>query len=153
MALQAVWRLYRQFPAYYAGSNNGTDTDITFVGGGNLGKAASFNGSTSKIVIGNVFNLGTATNLLLSGWVKMNAANLLCELVTKNGYDIFGWRLLKFNSDNKYYFQEESFRNEFLIYRYGLASYSCAKRNHRLDRLFKALYRWCACSGKFKRHL
>jgi hypothetical protein len=35
----------------------------------------------------------------------MNAANLLCELVTKNGYDLFGWRLLKYNTDNKYYFQ------------------------------------------------
>ena len=107
MALQAVWRLIDNSNDFI-GSNNGTDTDINYSDAGHLGKAASFNGSTSKIVIGNVFNLGTATNLTLSVWVKMNAANLYCEIITKNSYDVPGWRLLKYNADNKYYFSAGS---------------------------------------------
>ena len=55
------------------GSNNGTDTSITYsAGNGKIDQGAGFNGSSSKIVIGNVLS-SSPTNFTLSAWVKVTS--------------------------------------------------------------------------------
>ncbi|MFA6571228.1 MAG: LamG-like jellyroll fold domain-containing protein, partial [Bacteroidota bacterium] len=61
--------------------------------------------STSKIIIGDVYNPGSGQSLNLSCWVKLNSSGTFLELVTKNGYDVIGWRFFKYSADNKFYFQ------------------------------------------------
>ena len=54
------------------GSNNGTDTSVSYVAG-KIGNAGSYNGTTSKTVIGNPANLQLSTGTI-SCWIKASAS-------------------------------------------------------------------------------
>ena len=83
-----------------AGSNNGTDTDITYSSGnGKIGQGAGFNGTTSKIVGQSTIIL--PVNATIACWFKVNGvpsnANIVlfgyktagnkAELSIKTGYN------------------------------------------------------------------
>jgi len=58
------------------GSNNGTDTAITYsAGNGKFVQGAGFNGSTSKIVIADAANLKPTGPFTIGAWIKTSTAN------------------------------------------------------------------------------
>src|ERR1051326_1866471 len=64
------------------GSNNGSDTSITYSSGnGNFGQGAGFNGSSSKIVITDNSSLHLLSAFTILGWIKASG--------TLNGNGIF----------------------------------------------------------------
>jgi len=52
------------------GSNNGSDTAISYANAGKIGNCATFNGSSSKAVIADATSLKPTGNFSISGWVK-----------------------------------------------------------------------------------
>ncbi len=81
------------------GSYDGTATNISYVTGVD-GYAASFNGTTSKIVIGNVIKPTSAFSLSL--WTKDGGQSTERHLVNNTKYDTSwkGWRLTRYNDNS-----------------------------------------------------
>jgi len=71
------------------GSNNGTDTNVSYVSG-KVSNAASYNGTTSKTVIGNPANLQLSTGSV-SCWIKTSAAGSSYRAIfsKENAYGLF----------------------------------------------------------------
>jgi len=75
--------------------NNGTDTNITYgLGYGKLGQGASFNGSSSKIVFGDVLDFEYNKAFSISIWFKTSSAGYGALVAkqsntTGNGYAIY----------------------------------------------------------------
>lgn len=63
------------------GSNNGIDTDISYVTG-KLNNCASFNGSSSNISLASTLATGSSA-FSISGWIYINS--------TASRYEIYGW--------------------------------------------------------------
>lgn len=77
----ASWDISTGLVSYYKldsnsndsfGSNNGTDTSVSYVSG-KVSNAASFNGTSSKTIVGNPANL-QLTNVSISTWIKSSGA-------------------------------------------------------------------------------
>lgn len=71
------------------GSNNGTDTSITYISG-KVNNAGSYNGTTSKSIIGNPANLRLSTGTI-SCWVKTSGAgsSYRCVFGKINAYAMY----------------------------------------------------------------
>ena len=80
------------------GAYDGTATNVTYVAG-KSGNAASFNGSTSKVVIGNVIKPTTAMSF--SVWIKDGGQSAEKHVISHTIYDGAwkGWRFTRY-SDN-----------------------------------------------------
>lgn len=95
-ALLSYWR-FEGNSTDSKGSNNGTDTDITYsVANGKYGQGAGFNGTSSKILTGNNpfsnANLATAS---VSFWFNHSATN---PSATEVLFDIEGWVKCQLNT-------------------------------------------------------
>jgi hypothetical protein len=71
------------------GTNNGTNTSVSYVAG-KIGNAGSYNGTTSKTVIGNPANLQLSTGTV-SCWIKTSAAGSSYRAIfsKENAYGLF----------------------------------------------------------------
>jgi hypothetical protein len=98
MALIAYWTLNANSNAT-TGGKNGTDTDMAYTTASPFGtQAATFNGSTSKIVIGDWFD-AAAGDYSIEFWFKTNSTDTtIREMITKNDYDAGGFRTLIYNN-------------------------------------------------------
>ncbi len=73
------------------GSNNGTDTDITYsLDNGKINQGAGFNGSTSLINLGNNFNLNSSFSILC--WIKTTQSNIV--FMGKGAAGEYQWALV-----------------------------------------------------------
>lgn len=79
------------------GSYNGTATDVTYVAGVD-GYAASFNGTSSRIALGNVIKPTNA--LTVSFWMKDGGQTAEKNIINTSTYDNGwrGWRLTRYNN-------------------------------------------------------
>lgn len=70
---------------------NGTDTDVTYsTGNGKLGVGAGFNGSTSKVLLGDILD-PTTNNYTIEAWVNFTSIGTGEPVViSKNSYDAAG---------------------------------------------------------------
>lgn len=70
------------------GSNNGTDTNITYsLANGKYTQGAGFNGSTSKIVIGNIAALKPTEAITVATWIKPSSYSDYQAILTVDGTD------------------------------------------------------------------
>jgi hypothetical protein len=75
MAIRAYYRFNGNSNDASGNGNNGTDTNITYSqANGRLNQGAGFNGTSSRIVLGNVLNIGL-NSLTLSTWFKLTSSN------------------------------------------------------------------------------
>lgn len=83
--LVAYWRLEGNSNDS-KGTNNGTDTDITYsAANGKYGQGAGFNGSSSKISLGNILSLKPTQAITVSTWIKPTTYTNYQAIVTTDG--------------------------------------------------------------------
>lgn len=84
------------------GVNNGVDTDITYVAG-KIKQAASFNGSTSYINIGNQANFSGASEFTIAAWLDTNVLDSLNHFAVSKWDSEAQW-ILRLGSNNLFQF-------------------------------------------------
>lgn len=98
----------------FVGSNNGTDTDITYASG-KVSNAAGFNGTSSKISFGNLSTLRLFTNGTndiagsITGWLKFNSTSGTQYILDKR--DLFNATL-----DREYFILYTSGELRFVLF-------------------------------------
>lgn len=97
-------------------SNNGTDTDITYsLSNGKFNQGAGFNGSTSKISLGNVAALKPTTAVTVSCWINATAYADYKAIVVADGASSWtannGYGLVHLTATNDVSFWINNFQN------------------------------------------
>lgn len=93
-SLKAYWRFEGSSTDETVNNNDGTDTSITYsVANGKFNQGAGFNGSSSRIALGNPASLQITNNITVSAWVKLTNNNEMYVLDKTNVGGTGGYRL------------------------------------------------------------